>query len=312
MPDETLSVRDDGEWKTVKFPYVYDTNLSSHQVTDWKKIHKVWVYDGGTWKVGHRTNWDDYTLQDTHTWYEDHTYTVPAGIKYLEVTIIGQGGGGGGKAGASSHYSCVETGGVPNWQPPSNSWHSHTAQGTTGGAGGKAYAVFEVAVGAVYYVENEGKPPGGDAHNQTMSNSGSPSHSAGNNWTADPGSEEDIVFNTQNAEGKTVIGITVTGGTGGNPGKLTVDRACYNFGGTQGYNLSGSYAGTGGSSVSDSSASISVSSGSTETQTITVGGGRAGGAPGTYSGDGSAPATSGSAPADEGYVEVKEWGYSTS
>ena len=300
MPDETLSVRDDGQWKTVKFPYIYDSY-------EWKQVHKVWVYDGGTWKIGHQTKWDDYTLKNTYTWTVDTEttvtyYTVPVYVKYLEVTIYGHGGGGGARAGAGAHYGCS------NWNTLDGVYHTHTAQGTAGGAGGKVHVIFEVAEGAEYIAEIPPKPPGGDAINMPMSYTGSYDPAVGSYWTADAGmggTDAAIEFYTNgDALGGTELHIQANGGNGGNPGKLTVDSACQNLGGYNGYTLSGSNSGAAG----NGSGTITAIVGTTEEQTITSGGGRAGGAAGGQSGDSNFPATDGSYPADAGYVELKEWG----
>ena len=300
MPDETLSVRDDGQWKTVKFPYIYDSY-------EWKQVHKVWVYDGGTWKIGHQTKWDDYTLKNTYTWTvgtETNVtyYTVPVYVKYLEVTIYGHGGGGGARAGAATHFGCT------NGTTLDGVWHTHTAQGTAGGAGGKVHVIFEVAEGAEYVAEIETKPPGGQAFNMPMSYTGSYDPAVGSSWTADAGAggtDAKIEFKSNgDALGGTEIHIQANGGNGGNPGTLTVDSACQNLGGYNGYTLSGSNSGAAG----NGSGTINAIVGTVEVQTITQGGGRAGGAPGGYSGDNNFPATGGSYPADAGYVELKEWG----
>ena len=301
MAAETLSVRDYGTWKPVIYPWVYDNG--------WKQIHKVHVRSGGAWKLAHKTNWDDYTLKNTYTLTSDQVYTVPEYVKYLEVTIYGHGGGGGARAGAAAHYGCqTASNPPPAIQPGGTAWHTHTAQGTAGGAGGKVYVVFEVVEGAEYSVDIPPKPPGGDAINMPMSVSGSYDPAVGSYWTAEAGmggTDAAIEFASNgDALGGTEINIQVNGGNGGNPGKLTVDSACYNLAGTNGYTLSGQNSGAAG----NGSGTINTITGATEVQTITSGGGRAGGAPGGYSGDSNFPATGGSYPADAGYVELKEWG----
>ena len=294
MAAETLSVRDGGAWKPVVYPWVYDNG--------WKQIHKIHVRSGGAWKIAHKTNWDDYTLKNTYTWTSDQVYTVPVYVKYLEVTIYGHGGGGGARAGAAAHYGCS------NWSTLDGVYHTHTAQGTAGGAGGYVHVIFEVAEDAEYSVEIPTKPPGGQAINMPMSYTGSYDPTVSSSWTADAGmggTDAAIVFASNgDALGGTEIWVQANGGAGGNPGTLTVDSACQNLGGYNGYTLSGSNSGAAG----NGSGTITAIVGTTEEQTITSGGGRAGGAPGGQSSDNNFPATDGSYPADAGYVELKEWG----
>ncbi len=218
------------------------------------------------------------------------------------MTIYGHGGGGGARAGAATHFGCS------NGTTLDGVWHTHTAQGTAGGAGGKVHVVFEVAVGASYVVEIPPKPPGGEAINMPCQYTGTINPAVGSYWTADAGmggTDAKIEFKSNgDALGGTEINIQANAGNGGNPGKLTVDSACTNLGGYNGYTLSGSNSGAAGNGTG----SINAIVGTTEEQTITSGGGRAGGAPGGYSGDSAFPATDGSHPADAGYVELKEWG----
>ena len=123
-----MSIRDDGSWKTVKHPWIYDPTIAPHQQTapaGWKKVHKVWVRDGGAWKVGHITRHTNYTTLATNTYTSNGSITISNGVRWLQVTITGHGGAGGGAAGATPHYGCVDyTPSVPAWQPSGYHWHS--------------------------------------------------------------------------------------------------------------------------------------------------------------------------------------------
>jgi len=304
MAAETLSVRDDGSWKAVKFPHVYDTNISSNQSTAWKKIHKVHVYDGGSWKVAHKSNWDDYELIQTDTWTTGQTFTVPAGTKYIDVTIVGHGGGGGGSAGATAHHAC---GGSPS---PSNETATSFSAGQAGGAGGYARAVFEVQEGSKYYWGNtaeSGGPAGGSGTLETVSVNDPPghSHSIGETISGGTGGSYDILFRTDTSvDHKTNISIDANGGGGGGKGILTVATRCFSISGRLGYNFTVSNNGAG----ANGSGTVTIYGSSVYELAETTNGG---GHPGGVAGSSSYPPTGGSASTGgSGTVQIKQYGIS--
>ena len=300
-----MSIRDDGSWKTVKHPWIYDPTIAPHQQTapaGWKKVHKVWVRDGGAWKVGHITRHTNYTTLATNTYTSNGSITISNGVRWLQVTITGHGGAGGGAAGATPHYGCVDyTPSVPAWQPSGYHWHS--SQGGTGGIGGKVNAIFEVREGGSYSWAVPGIPTGGNARNETMSNSGTASHSATDEWTADTGGTANITFSTGDPNGSTNITMSATGGSGGAGGRIYVDRKCFNFGGTLGYTLSNYFGSTG----ANNSGSVTAHTGSLYGSYVQSGTGKAGGAGGT-SGSSSTPGLQGSSPSESGFVEIIQYG----
>ena len=92
MAAPSLSVRDDGSWKTVNQPHVRDGDV-------WKSIHNVWIRDANTWKLAHKTAVGQYSAGTTTRWegadfqgispYAAY-YTVPDdGTRYLKVTVVG-------------------------------------------------------------------------------------------------------------------------------------------------------------------------------------------------------------------------------
>ena len=304
MPAEYMSIRDDGSWKTVKHPWIYDPTIAPHQQTapaGWKKVHKVWVRDGRAWKVGHITRHTNYTTLATNTYTSNGSITISNGVRWLQVTITGHGGAGGGAAGATPHYGCVDyTPSVPAWQPSGYHWHS--SQGGTGGIGGKVNAIFEVREGGTYSWTVPGIPTGGNAHNQTPSST-SASYAAGNSWIAETGGTANITFSTGDPNGSTNITMSATGGSGGVGGKIEVDRACFNFGGTYGYNFSNIFGSTG----ANNSGSVTAHTGTLYGSYVQSGTGKAGGAGGT-SGSSSTPGLQGSSPSESGFVEIIQYG----
>ena len=304
MPAEYMSIRDDGSWKTVKHPWIYDPTIAPHQQTapaGWKKVHKVWVRDGGAWKVGHITRHTNYTTLATNTYTSNGSITISNGVRWLQVTITGHGGAGGGAAGATPHYGCVDyTPSVPAWQPSGYHWHS--SQGGTGGIGGKVNAIFEVREGGTYSWTVPGIPTGGNAHNQTPSST-SASYAAGNSWIAETGGTANITFSTGDPNGSTNITMSATGGSGGAGGRIYVDRKCFNFGGTLGYTLSNYFGSTG----TNNSGSVTAHTGSLYGSYVQSGTGKAGGAGGT-SGSSSTPGLQGSSPSESGFVEIIQYG----
>ena len=298
MAAETLSVRKDGGWKPVIYPWVRDNY-------EWKQIHKIHVRSGGQWKVAHRTAWGDYTEQYNNTYLTAQNITVPAGIHYWKVIIIGHGGGGGGGAGATNHYGCSNNGG------PDNNLHSHIAVPTAGGPGGHATAIFEVQEGSKYYWGNTGEttgPPGGagrtEYFNTNSEESGMTngySHALYETVTGNVGSSYDILFRTDTSvTNKGNVSIDANGGGGGSKGTLTVTNRCFSISSRVGYTLAGSNTGVG----STGTASVS-STGVLEEQTTTSGGGH----PGGSAGSGVYPPTSGSASSGgSGSVQIIQYG----
>ena len=307
MAAEYMAVKDDGSWKTVKAPWVKDPTIAAHQTgtpanDGWRKVHKVWVKNSGTWKVGHITRIANYTTLATNTYTSNGSITINAGVRWIQVTITGHGGAGGGAAGALPHYECVDySPSVPQWQPSGYHWHS--SQGGTGGTGGKVNAIFEVREGGSYSWAVPGIPTGGNARNETMSNSGTASHSATDEWTADTGGTANITFSTGDPNGSTNITMSATGGSGGAGGRIYVDRKCFNFGGTLGYTLSNYFGSTG----ANNSGSVTAHTGSLYGSYVQSGTGKAGGAGGT-SGSSSTPGLQGSSPSESGFVEIIQYG----
>jgi len=298
MAAETLSVRKDGAWKPVIYPWVRDNHT-------WKQIHKVHVRSGGAWKVAHRTAWGDYTERYNNTYLTAQNITVPAGVHYWKVIIIGHGGGGGGGAGASAHHEC---GGSPS---PGNSTHYHVATPTAGGPGGYADAIFEVQEGSKYYWGNTGDTtgPAGGAGNSEYFNTNSEesgmtngySHVVGETVTGNVGSSYDILFRTDTSvTNKGNVSIDANGGGGGSKGTITVTTRCSSISGRVGYTLANSNTGVG----STGTASVS-STGVIEEQTTTSGGGHPGGA----AGGGTYPPSDGSASSGgSGSVQIIQYG----
>jgi hypothetical protein len=132
MAAPSLSVNDNGTWKTVNQPHVKDGDV-------WKNIHNVWIRDANTWKLAHKTAVGQYSAGTTTRWegaaFQGQSpyaayYTVPDdGTRYLRVIVVGQSGGGGGGARThggyyGKHQTC--------------SYETHAAYSYIGGAGGAA------------------------------------------------------------------------------------------------------------------------------------------------------------------------------
>lgn len=297
MAAETLSVRKDGAWKEVEIPWVRENY-------EWKQIHKIHVRSGGAWKVAHRTAWATYTEKYNNTYLTAQNITVPAGIHYWKVIIVGHGGGGGGGAGASAHYEC--SGGSPG-----NSLHYHVATPTAGGSGGYATAIFEVQEGSKYYWNNtsETTGPAGGAGNTEYFNTNSEesgmtngySHAVGETVLGNTGSSYDINFRTDTSvANRGNVSIDVNGGAGGSKGTITVAGRCFSISSRVGYTLSNSNSGVG----ADGTASVS-STGVIEESMTWTGGGNDGGA----AGGGTYPPSSGSpSPDGSGTVKIIQYG----
>ena len=137
-----LKVKDGGSWRTVVEPYI--------KVDDtWKTVHNIWIKHGGTWRLSHKTAVGRYNEGSATTYGNSGSYTVPAGVRYLQVTVIGGGGKGAGGvktgpiAGVYDHYTC----------PGGSFSTSSTSTSATGGAGGHGGLVdctFEVIPGETY------------------------------------------------------------------------------------------------------------------------------------------------------------------
>ena len=144
MAAPSLSVKDDGSWKTVNQLHVKDGDV-------WKGVHNVWIRDANTWKLAHKTAVGQYSAGTTTRWegadfqgispYAAY-YTVPDdGTRYLKVTVVGQSGGGGGGAQTTGNYynqhlTCsYET------------WAAYSYWGGTGGAARHYEFTYEVESG---------------------------------------------------------------------------------------------------------------------------------------------------------------------
>jgi len=297
MAAETLSVRKDGAWEEVEIPWVRENY-------EWKQIHKIHVRSGGVWKVAHRTPWATYTEKYSNTYLTGQTITVPAGIHYWKVIIIGHGGGGGGGAGASAHYGC--SGGNPD-----NSLHAHVGVGGAGASGGYATAIFEVQEGSKYYWNNTSEttgPAGGagyaeyfNTNSQESGMTNGYSHAINDEVIGEIGGSYDINFRTDTSvANRGNVSIDVNGGEGGSKGIITVDGRCFSLSSRVGYTLSNSSP----AAASEGTASVS-STGVIEDSMTWTGGGNDGGA----AGGGSYPPSSGSpSPDGSGSVKIIQYG----
>ena len=85
-------------WQTVESPYVYESG-------QWKHCHTVSIYQNGQWNEVHKSAIGRYSAQTAQNFTSvgTHSYTVPQGTRYLEITVQGAGGGGGASAGIFYH-----------------------------------------------------------------------------------------------------------------------------------------------------------------------------------------------------------------
>ena len=152
----SLKVKVDGSWETVVEPYI--------KVDDeWKTVHNVWIKHGGDWELSHKTaigRYSQITNTDLIGMGNTGTYTVPAGVRYLQVKVNGASGGGGGtiRTGgdgqAGGHWNCVDGA----WSPTK---YFVTPKSGDGAKGGLVDVKFEVTPGDTYTWSGGVKGTGG-------------------------------------------------------------------------------------------------------------------------------------------------------
>ena len=152
----SLKVKVDGSWETVVKPYI--------KVDDeWKTVHNVWIKHGGDWELSHKTAIGRYS-QITNTELigmgNTGTYTVPAGVRYLQVKVNGASGGGGGTIRTGGDG---QTGG--HWNCVDGAWNATkyfvTPKSGDGAKGGLVDVKFEVTPGDTYTWSGGVKGTGG-------------------------------------------------------------------------------------------------------------------------------------------------------
>jgi hypothetical protein len=290
-------------WKTVVAPYI---NVGGG-TSGWKAVQNVWIKNGGTWKLTHKTAKTDssiYSAQSSTTFTSSFSYTVPSdGTRYLEVTMHGHNGGGG--AGVTSINTKEAPGGPVGHRtcPYPSNWTdtvSENACGGVGGVGGLANVVLEVRPGEVYkgsFEDAGGSSYGTSAAHKDWDLSYDTNESVGATLTGNYGGAAAAISFVDHPYSDT--SLLVMGGGGGQGGVLTITGNCYS-GGARGYAVSTTTGANG------SNGSWLVQNGSRIWQTISSGvvsgtGGTAGcagteahlgGAVTTYSGDGSTGSTS--------------------
>ena len=86
-----LWFNDSGTWRQVETPYVNDGGT-------WKTVHNVWLKVGGNWKLCHKTKHsaDTYSTISGGTFTSNGSYTVPEGVRYINIEVHGGGGSAGG------------------------------------------------------------------------------------------------------------------------------------------------------------------------------------------------------------------------
>ena len=157
MAAPSLSVKDDGSWKTVNQPHVKDGDV-------WKGVHNVWIRDANTWKLAHKTGVGQYSAGTITRWegaaFQGISpyagiYTVPDdGTRYIKVDVVGQSGGGGGGAQTSGdhdgkHVTCsYET------------YAAYSYRGGDGGSAGHYEFTYEVESGDRFQAEFWNVVPG--------------------------------------------------------------------------------------------------------------------------------------------------------
>jgi len=220
----TLKVKDDGAWRTVLEPYVKVDGT-------WKTVHNIWIKHGGTWRLAHKTALGRYSAGSTITstdpgsgGYLSGSYTVPAGVRYLKVTVIGgsgRGGGGartGGQGGVYDYYTC-----------PGGSYSStrstSIATGGAGGHGGIVECTFEVIPGETYTWSGGSGAIGGGISGGILTLAPhigyQPQTSVGTSKSGHAGySGGAVSFSGGSAT------IVPGGGTGGAGGSITITSSC--------------------------------------------------------------------------------------
>ena len=218
-----LKVKDDGAWRTVVEPYV---NVDG----TWKTVHNIWIKHGDTWRLSHKTAVGRYsagtTITDTGTSGVglSGSYTVPTGVRYLRVTVIGGGGKGGGGArtggqgGVYDYYTC-----------PGGSWSSTStstiATGGAGGYGGLVDCTIEVIPGETYNwfggTNGTGGGWGGGILTLAPNIHYQPQTSVGSSSTGSVGYSGGFTRFTGNS-----ATLDAGSGTGGAGGGVTVSSSC--------------------------------------------------------------------------------------
>jgi hypothetical protein len=182
-----------GGWRDVEQAWIY-TDIGTPSGSNWESVHNIWVRDGGEWKYSHKTAHTKYTTTGGNitNWNVGDVnsssglspvYTVPAGVHYLDVQILGQSGGAGGNiktSGDSSSSRHFSTSWAQNWSggyqyasstPPgytqgNTNWVSNYAYGGNGGSGGLWQGIIEVKPGDQFQGTWDKKttPAGGQGH----------------------------------------------------------------------------------------------------------------------------------------------------
>ncbi|QDP52164.1 MAG: hypothetical protein Unbinned2902contig1001_6 [Prokaryotic dsDNA virus sp.] len=227
----SLKVKVDGSWETVVEPYIKVDN-------QWKTVHHVWIKHGGDWELSHKTAIGRYS-QITNTELIDMgntgTYTVPAGVRYLQVKINGASGGGGGtiRTGGDGvtggHFQCSSGVGTA----PAV---FETPKSGDGAKGGLINVKFEVTPGETYTWSGGVKGLGaGDWGSMELTRSAydTLAYGAGDSNSAPSGSAgSNLVFTGPKAT------LTAVGGGGGVGATVAVNTVCLMSGNqTRAYNV---------------------------------------------------------------------------
>lgn len=181
-----------GGWRDVEQVWAH-SDIGAPSGSNWESVHNIWIRDGGAWKNSHKTAHTKYTTTGggSTTWNVGDVnsssglspvYTVPAGVHYLYVQILGQSGGAGGNiktsgdSSSSRHYSQSW---AQNWSGGyqyvisstqytggNTNWISNYAYGGNGGSGGLWQGFIEVKPGDQFQGTWNKKttPAGGQGH----------------------------------------------------------------------------------------------------------------------------------------------------
>jgi len=278
-------------WKTVEVPYI---NIGGGSA-NWKAIHNVWIKNGGTWKLAHKTAKTNsvYSAQAAINYTGNFSYTVPSdGTRYLEIAMRGSNGGGGGSVTSVNLYDEPQYLGHRTCPYPHN-WQdtaTETATGGAGGTGGTANFVLEVKPGEVYSGSFLGQ--GGWASSKDWNLSWNTTESVGATLTGNTGGGGSAVRITDDPYSDT--SIAVGGGSGGSPGVLTVTEICTYQTLIRGYAVSATNGAVG------ANGGYSATNGSRIWQTISTGSGSGSG--GYGGGDG--PSGAGSTGTTQPYINI--------
>ena len=222
----TIQIRDSSSWKTVNFPYVRGDHYDGTSGQSWLPIHTIHVYDGntGTWKEAFRNTDGNYPQVSQFTYYNNTSYTVEQGVRFIKFRVVGASGGGAG--GLKLFWNTS----IPNFN--STSWpatlYRENYTGGTGGPGQRFDTLIEVIPGEVYTISIGSLGQGGNAHDaracynylyggslyQNVSFSGG--GSVGNPYTASYGaSNGGSGGNTKVTGSARSVSIQAYGGNGG-------------------------------------------------------------------------------------------------